>query len=312
VNLPEGYAARPAVREDLEDVVALMDAWDMLHFGEANSNREGLQYTWGSPWVDLARDARVILTTDRMLAAYVRHSSPDPAARYETEAFVHPAHQGRGLGSAITAWAEAKTRSLLAPGAGLPLWDATSATDVEGLRLLETNGYAHIRTFFQMLMDLDETFEAGDEPADVSIRSFRPGDERGAHETMDEAFSTHFGYVSEPFEQWWEHQSADESFDPALGFVADVDGQIVGASINGVIDGTGWIYELGVRHAWQAKGIGRALVRHSFAMFAADGIGVARLGVDTENVKGALELYRSVGMREVREWRVFEKRIEAD
>ena len=312
MNLPEGYTARPAVREDLENVVALIDAWDMLHFGEAYANLEGLQYEWGSPWFDLARDVRVIHAPDGALAAYVLHSSPQPAARYETDAFVHPAHQGRGLGSAITTWAEAKTRSQLTPDTGLPLWDATSATDAEGIRLLETNGYEHIRTFFQMLMDLGETFEAGDQPAGVSIRSFRPGDERGAHETMDEAFSTHFGYFEESFEQWWEHQFAEETFDPSLGFVAEVYGQIVGASINGVIDGTGWVHELGVRKAWQRRGIGRALLRHTFAMFAANGVRAVRIGVDTENVTHALELYLSLGMQPVREWRVFEKRIEAD
>jgi mycothiol synthase len=310
VNLPQGYSARPAVRADLEDVTALIDAWDVLHFGEANANREGLQYNWGSPWVDLARDVRVIHTTAGALAAYVLHASPDPAARYETDAFVHPAHQGRGLGSAIVTWAEAKTRSQLAPGTSLPLWDAASVTDMEGLRLLETNGYGHIRTFFQMRIDLDPSFDAGPVPDGVIVRRYVEGvDDRAAHATLDEAFSTHFGYVSEPFEEWWEHQRAEETFDPSLGFVAEVDGEVVGASINGVIDGTGWIYEIGVRHAWQGRGIGRALVRHSFGMFAADGVGVARLGVDTENVKGALELYRSVGMRPVREWRVFEKSI---
>ena len=47
-------------------------------------------------------------------------------------------------------------------------------------------------------------------------------------------------------------------------------------------------------------------------MFAADGIRVGRLGVDTENVTGALELYRSIGMRPVREWLVFEKYLEGD
>ena len=99
---------------------------------------------------------------------------------------------------------------------------------------------------------------------------------------------------------------------PTLGFVAEADGQIVGASINGVIDGTGWVYELGVRQAWQGQGIGRALLRHTFAMFAANGVRVARLGVDTENATGALELYRSVGMRPVREWCVFEKSIARD
>ena len=193
------------------------------------------------------------------------------------------------------------------------MWDATSATDAEGLRLLETNGYGRIRTFFQMFRSSSTGRSiAGDVPAGISIRSFQPGDERGAYETIDDAFSTHFGYFREPFEQWWGHQFADETFDPTLGFVAEADGQIVGACINGVIDGTGWVHELGIRQAWQRRGIGRSLVRHTFAMFAARGVRVVRLGVDTENVTGPLELYRSLGMRPVREWRVFEKRIEAD
>ena len=313
MNLPQGYAARPAVAEDLDAVAALIDAWDLAYFGDANANRQGVQYEWGSPWVDLDRDVRVVHSSDGELAAYVQHSSPDPAARYEVDAFVHPSHQGRGLGSALLKWTEGKTRSQLTAGAGIRVWNSTGAPDAGGLRLLDTNGYRHIRTFWQMLIDLDATFDAGDEPDGVIVRPHVPGeDERGAHETLDEAFSTHFGYFQESFEQWWEHQYADESFDPRLGFVAEARGQIVGASINGVIDGTGWVYELGVRQAWQGRGIGRALLRHTFAMFAADGVRVGRLGVDTENSTGALELYRSVGMRPVREWRVFEKRIEAD
>lgn len=313
MNLPEGYVARPAVPDDLDAVAALLDAWDLAYFGDANANREGVQYGWGSPWVDLVRDVRVIHASDGALVAYVAHATPDPTARHEVEVFVHPAHQGRGLGTAMLRWAEAKTRSQLASGAGIPLWNSTGAPDVSGLQLLESNGYRHIRTFWQMLIDLDGSFDAGGEPDGVTIRPHVPGeDERGAHETLDEAFSTHFGYFQESFEQWWEHQHADETFDPRLGLVAEADGQIVGASINGVIDGTGWVYELGVRQSWQGRGIGRALLRHAFAMFAAKGVRVGRLGVDTENATGALELYRSVGMRPVREQRVFEKRIEAD
>jgi len=312
VNLPPGYAARAAEPEDLDAVAALLDAWDLAFFGDANANREGVQYEWGAPWVELARDVRVVHAADGALAAYAEHSTPDPT-RYEVEAFVHPAHQGRGLGSAMLTWTEEKTRSQLEPNAGIRVWNSTGAPDVGGLRLLETNGYDHIRTFWQMLIDLDRSFDAGDVPAGVTIRRLKPGlDERGAHETLDEAFSTHFGYFHEPFEQWWEHQHTDESFDPRLGFVAHADGKIVGASINGVIDGTGWVYELGVRQGWQGRGIGRALLRRIFAMFAENGVKVARLGVDTENATGALELYRSVGMRPVREWRLFEKHLEAD
>jgi mycothiol synthase len=313
VNLPPGYAARPATPDDLDDVAALIDAWDVAYFGDANANREGVQYEWGSPWVDLVRDVRLIHASDGALAAYVQHATPDPSARYEVDAFVHPSHQGRGLGAAMLAWTEDKTRSQLASGAGIALWNSTGEPDVRGLQLLKTNGYRHIRTFWQMLIDLDGTFETREAPAGVTIRPLEPGvDERGAHETLDEAFSAHFGYFQESFEPWWEHQHADETFDPTLGFVAEADGQIVGASINGVIDGTGWVYELGVRRAWRRRGIGRALLRHTFVMFAANGVRVGRLGVDTENVTGALELYRSVGMRPVREWCVFEKSIARD
>jgi ribosomal protein S18 acetylase RimI-like enzyme len=53
------------------------------------------------------------------------------------------------------------------------------------------------------------------------------------------------------------------------------------------------------------------LLRHSLAMFARDGIAVARIGVDTQNETGALDLYRSIGMRPIREWRVFEKLLDA-
>ncbi len=313
MNLPPGYIARPAAREDLDAVAALIDDWDLTYFGDTNANREGLQYEWGGRWVDLARDVRVIHALDGTLAAYVKHATPDPASRHEVEIFVRPTHVGRGLGSAMLIWAEAKSRSELAPGTGIPLWSSIGAVDVPGLQLLEAEGYRHIRTFWQMLIDLDETFDAGGAPEGVTIRPHEPGvDERGAHETFDEAFSTHFGYYRESLEEWWEHQFVDESFDPRLGFVAEANGQIVGAAVNGVIDGTGWVYELGVRQASQGKGIGRALLRHTFAMFAANGVHVARLGVDTENVTGALGLYRSVGMRPVREWRVFEKRVEAD
>jgi len=314
VNLPEGYTARSAVGHDLDAVAALWDAWDLAYFGETDgSNRVGLQYEWGSPWVDLERDTRVVQMGDGTLAAYVFDAKRDPGDRFDVGAVVHPAHEGRGIGSAILAWTEEKSRAQLAPSMSMPLWNATGAPNEGGIRLFEAHGYRHVRTFRQMVIDLDPSFEAGPAPGNVTVRGYVEGaDDRAAHAVLDEAFSTHFGYISEPFEEWWEHQRADETFDPSLGFVAEADGQIVGASINGSIDGTGWIYEIGVGQAWQRRGIGRALVRHSFALFAAAGVKVARLGVDTENVKDALGLYRSVGMREAREWRVFEKRIEAD
>ena len=132
-----------------------------------------------------------------------------------------------------------------------------------------------------------------------------------AFAVVNAAFVTHFGYYEETFEEWWAQQHSDETWDPSLGLVAERDGTIVGYSNNGVIDGTGYVFELGVDPQHQGQGIGRALLRRSFASFAARGIRTGRLGVDTQNVTGAHELYRSVGMKPVREHVVVEKRIQS-
>ncbi len=71
---------------------------------------------------------------------------------------------------------------------------------------------------------------------------------------VDAAFVTHFGYFEETFEDWWAQQQADDTWDPSLGLVAEVDGKIVGYSNNGVIDGTGYVFELGVAPAAPGTG----------------------------------------------------------
>jgi mycothiol synthase len=312
MNLPPGFTSRPAT-PDLDDVVALIEAWEISHFGESEAVRSMLQFEWGAAWFDIERDARLIRSADGELAAYAAHATPDPGHRFEVFGPVHPRFEGHGLGSAILDWAEAQTRSRLDPGSATRLWNSTPAADVRAARLLEKRGYTPIRTFRQMTIDLDPSFDAGAVPEGVGIRSFDAEvDGPAAFAVVDAAFVTHFGYFEETFEDWWTQQRADETWDPSLGLVAELDGEIVGYSNNGVIDGTGYVFELGVAPRHQGRGIGRALLKHSFAGFAARGIRTGRLGVDTENVTGAHELYRSVGMVPVREHRVVEKRLEAD
>lgn len=312
MKLPPGFTSRPATLADLDDVAALIDAWELAHFGEAEANRSMLQFEWAAAWFDIERDTRIIRTAEGELAAYADHATPDNGKRFQTFGPVHPRFEGRGLGSAILDWAETQTRARLEPGSATRLWNSIPVGDVGATRLLEAYGYVPIRMFCQMTLDLDPSFEAGPLPDGVTIRPHVAGvDGPAAFAVLNEAFATHFGYWEETFEEWWAQQQADEAWDPSLGLVAEHEGEIVGASNNGVIDGTGHIYELGVLPERQGRGIGRALLRHSFAIFAARGIRKGRLGVDTENVTGAFELYRSVGMVPVREHRVVEKRIES-
>ena len=62
----------------------------------------------------------------------------------------------------------------------------------------------------------------------------------------------------------------------------------------------GWVGTLGVRTAWRRRGLGDALLRASIAALYERGLRRVGLGVDTENVTGALRLYERVGMYVVR------------
>ena len=95
------------------------------------------------------------MSHDGTLVAYVQHATPDPADRYEVDAVVHPAHEGRGIGSAILAWTEERTRAQLRAGARTRVWNATGAPNESALRLFDEHGYRFIRTFWQMRIDLD-------------------------------------------------------------------------------------------------------------------------------------------------------------
>ena len=313
MNLPPGFTSRPATSDDLDEIASLLEAWELAHFGETDATRSELQFEWGAAWFDMERDTRMIRAPDGALVAYATHATPDKGQRFEAFGPVLPGFEGRGLGSSIVDWAETQTRSRLEPGSATQLWNSAPAHDSGAIRLLETRGYKRIRTFQQLSIDLDPSFEAGPLPDGVSIRQHEPGvDSPAAFAVLNQAFRSHFGYWEETFEEWWAQQQADETWDPSLGLVAELDGQIVGASNNGVIDGTAYVFELGVLPARQGRGIGRALLRHSFARFAAQGVRKGRLGVDTENVTGAAALYRSIGMEPVQEHHVFEKRVEAD
>jgi ribosomal protein S18 acetylase RimI-like enzyme len=190
------------------------------------------------------------------------------------------------------------------------VWNSVQAENAGAITLLESYGYVAIRSFWQMTMDLDVSFEAGAVPEGVTIRPVvMEVDGPAAQSVVNTAFRSHFGHVEETFEGWLAQQVSDDTWDPTLGLLAEVDGTIVGYSNNGVIDGVGYVFELGVLPEMQGGGIGRALLRHSFAMLARRGIRKGRLGVDTQNSTGAVELYRSIGMTPASEHRVVEKLI---
>jgi GNAT superfamily N-acetyltransferase len=67
--------------------------------------------------------------------------------------------------------------------------------------------------------------------------------------------------------------------------------------------------DLFVRRPWCKPGVGRALLAGSLHLFKARGLTTAGLGVDAENVSGALGLYESLGYRTYQRSASYRKRM---
>jgi GNAT superfamily N-acetyltransferase len=142
-------------------------------------------------------------------------------------------------------------------------------------------------------------------PQGIQVRTAQgQQDMRLLLEAYREAFRDHWGYIETPFEENFQRWSnlvlSRENFDPELWFVAWDKDQIAGISLcfprmfN--IPDLGWVGTLGVRRPWRRQGLGLALLQHSFDQLYQRGMHLIGLGVDAQNLTGALNLYYKAGM----------------
>ena len=98
----------------------------------------------------------------------------------------------------------------------------------------------------------------------------------------------------------------DPSFEPGCWFVAEApDGSLAGAVLNWK---EGFIKDLVVHPAHRQRGLGEALLRHTFRHFRARGARCVTLKTDSGNTSQAWRLYERLGMRKEQTYDVFEKR----
>ena len=71
----------------------------------------------------------------------------------------------------------------------------------------------------------------------------------------------------------------------------------------------GHVNSLGVLRSHRRRGIGMALLQHAFGEYYRRGYKGVTLGVDAENLTGALRLYQKVGMSIHRQIDLYEKEL---
>jgi ribosomal protein S18 acetylase RimI-like enzyme len=151
-------------------------------------------------------------------------------------------------------------------------------------------------------------------PRGLELRPPRTDQLRQVWDACHDAFRDHFGAV-EPTEAEFQNWLMDPEFQPHLWKIAWDGDHPVGNVLNYVLHAENEAYQrkrgytegISVIRPWRRQGVARSLLTHSIRMFQEMGMDETCLGVDTENPNGALELYQSVGYREIQRYVTYRK-----
>jgi mycothiol synthase len=323
-KLPEGYLDRPATLDDVVPVVEMFNASARALVGVNKFRVEDQRSEWQTPGFSLEQDTRLVLTEDGQIVAYYEVWDPDePHVNVHCWGRVHPEHTGRGIGSYLLDWAEERASISVsqAPPEARVVLVGFSLSDHQAARdLFLGAGFQLVRHSLRMVIEMEEPPLEPEWPAGIQVRTLVNGqDERAVVQAVRDSFQDHWGYVEHPFEeeyQRWLHMiQTDPEFDPSLWFLAMEGEQVAGISLcrgsSRDDPEMGWVGTLGVVRPWRRRGVGLALLRHSFGEFYRRGLRKAGLGVDAQSLTGATRLYEKAGMRSdpARQYDLFEKEL---
>lgn len=324
VRLPEGFTARGGTMDDLEPALRLFNRWSRSVIGRDEfAGIESIRDEWQSPGVDPAEDIRHVFAPNGELVGHIEvWTTAKPLVHPELWARLDPAYEDLGIGTWMMHWAEGRALRALssvpselrfAPRVG------TYRHAQKAKKLFEELGYQPIRSLYHMLIEMDAPVPEAEFPEGITLRTYNPAtDAEAVYRAEQDAFRDHFGYVERPFEEGlkkWKHDREHGGYDPTLFFIAmdGPSGEIAGTNLcraHSFYDqDRGWVSSLGVRRPWRKRGLGLALLRHSFNEFYRRGKRKVGLGVDAQNLTGALRLYESAGMHIDQAYDTYEKEL---
>jgi mycothiol synthase len=307
MDLPVGFELRAPIPGDLDAVADVLMAGDLDDAGQVVLDADFIRQVWSRTGFDLAADAWVVTDGAGTIVSYgqVRREEPGVVGSWGV---VHPEHRGLGIGPALFDRIEARASQLLA---GIPsprFRHAVNTGDRGASAMLRVRGLRPVRHFWHMQIDLTGPIEPGPAPEGIEIGGIEPRDDlRAIHAVLDEAFADDQDDHPEPFDLWTEELARSPSYDPTLWLLTR-DGEVpVGALAASAGDDRGWVDWLAVLASHRGRGIGSALLRRSFASFAARGLRRVMVNVDAQNPTGATGVYERVGMRVVNRWDMWER-----
>jgi ribosomal protein S18 acetylase RimI-like enzyme len=183
----------------------------------------------------------------------------------------------------------------------IPEWDEPA------WRAYERAGFALATEVLEMEIVFDAPPPDASPPESVELRTYADADAHAVRGLLDDAYAGwDETYVPFTHDDWLAFMTAHKSFDPACWFLAAVEGELAGVCLTWK---EGWIKDLAVAPAARGRGLGELLLRHAFARLHERGVLRVGLKVDADNPTSAFRLYERVGMRVVKRYRSYVKKL---
>jgi ribosomal protein S18 acetylase RimI-like enzyme len=311
---PSGTTTRAATSEDAQAIYELIADCERDLDGLAEIDLDDVVSDLARPGTDLAQDSLLVYAGGGELVGCALVFKRDRA-----DVQVRPTHRGRGIGTFLLGWTEARAVELGSTEVGQTVTD----NDALAAALLTAHGYAPKDTAWILEIELPSEPTVPALPEGYAMRMFEPGrDDEETYLLIEDAFGEWPGRRPSTYDEWVAFSIGRETFVPSLSplvIARDPDvniprgnntrgnntrgnnpragERIVGAAL--VLDypkaAEGYVHQLAVHRDHRHRGLARALLRYAFRDAFRQGRRTCVLS--TNSYTGALSLYERVGMR---------------
>ncbi len=298
----EPGGVRRAEAEDAPAIADFMNLHARKHGSSAAASLAEVRH-----WLALDTYVFWIVEDDGRVVAYCDLDERPGRERYWLDLRALDPEGASSLLSAAESWTRPRAARRALIHTSIPSSDGITSG------VLGAAGHRPIRFELEMRVELDEEPPEPAWPEGIDVRTFRVGEDDGPVWEADmDSFADHWEFTPDPFDNWRKEVLGHPDFDSSLFFLPVEGDTIAGLAycmIRDLGEPVGWVEILGVRRPWRRRGLGLALLHHSFRELRARGASWAGLEVDGESLTGAVRLYERAGMRAVRQVSIYEKEL---
>jgi mycothiol synthase len=260
-----------------------------------------------APSADPARNARLALSQS---GSIVGTAMLDEIGDGQGKFWLDVRAADQDVAEALVDWAETRCKERMEASARVfaGAWSAGDAVTAA----LRAKHFQRVRHSLRMTIDVIDEVPAPAWPDGIAVRTLELGDERAVYEAHMETFADSWEHEPMDYAEWSHWYLDPTRYDPVLSFLAFAGDEVAGIALcreDDLLAGVGWVSIIGVRRAWRRRGLGAALLRHSFRAFADRGCRRVVLGVDGSSLTGAERLYERVGMTVADRFEIYEKTL---